>query len=45
MGPVEFVKDKTMGFGADRGCECVGYRAHDPGGTEHPNLTVNRGPR
>ena len=42
MDPVEFVKDQTMGFGADRGCECVGYQAHDPGGNEQPNLTLNR---
>jgi glutathione-independent formaldehyde dehydrogenase len=40
--PVEFVKDQTMGFGADRGCECVGYQAHDPSGTEQANLTLNR---
>ena len=31
-----------MGFGADRGCECVGYQAHDPSGNEQPNLTLNR---
>ena len=30
-----------MGLGADRGCECVGYQAHDPQGTEHPNMTLN----
>jgi len=42
VDPVEFVKDQTMGFGADRGCECVGYQAHDPGGNEQPNLTLNR---
>ena len=42
VDPVEFVKDQTMGFGADRGCECVGYQAHDPSGNEQPNLTLNR---
>ena len=31
-----------MGLGADNGCECVGYQAHDPQGNEHPNLTLNR---
>ncbi|MDP9937537.1 glutathione-independent formaldehyde dehydrogenase [Paenarthrobacter nicotinovorans] len=42
VDPVEFVKDQTMGFGADRGCECVGYQAHDPEGNEHLNQTLNR---
>ena len=40
--PVQFVLDQTMGLGADRGCECVGYQAHDPQGTEDPALTLNR---
>jgi threonine dehydrogenase-like Zn-dependent dehydrogenase len=40
--PVERVKEETNGLGAHRGCECVGYQAHDPQGTEHPNLTLNR---
>ena len=31
----------TNGLGADRGCECVGYQAHDPQGVEHPNMTMN----
>src|SRR5579883_1340147 len=39
--PVEQVKAQTNGKGADRGCECVGYQAHDPQGTEHPNMTLN----
>lgn len=39
--PVQFVLDQTMGLGADRGCECVGYQAHDPQGTEHPEMTMN----
>ena len=33
--------EQTMGLGADNGCECVGYQAHDPTGQEHPNLTLN----
>jgi glutathione-independent formaldehyde dehydrogenase len=40
--PVQFVLDQTIGLGADRGCECVGYQAHDPQGTEDPALTLNR---
>ena len=40
--PVQFVLDETHGVGADRGCECVGYQAHDPQGTEDPALTLNR---
>ncbi|MBY8883446.1 glutathione-independent formaldehyde dehydrogenase [Streptomyces sp. PTM05] len=38
---VEQVLDLTGGEGADRGCECVGWQAHDPSGTEHPNATMN----
>jgi glutathione-independent formaldehyde dehydrogenase len=40
--PVERVLDETMGLGADRGCECVGYQAHDPQGNEHPDDTLNK---
>ncbi|MEW5927512.1 MAG: glutathione-independent formaldehyde dehydrogenase [Gemmatimonadota bacterium] len=40
--PVEQVLDLTDGDGADRGCECVGWQAHDPQGHEHPNVTMNR---
>jgi len=40
--PVQFVLDQTQGLGADRGCECVGYQAHDPQGTEDPAMTLNR---
>ena len=40
--PVEAVLEQTMGLGADRGCECVGYQAHDPNGDEQPNVTLNR---
>ena len=39
--PVDQVVDLTGGQGADRGCECVGYQAHDPQGNEHPNMTLN----
>jgi len=39
--PVEQVLQLTNGRGADKGCECVGYQAHDPQGHEHPNMTMN----
>ncbi len=39
--PVDQVLEQTRGEGADRGCECVGYQAHDPQGHEHPNMTMN----
>jgi threonine dehydrogenase-like Zn-dependent dehydrogenase len=39
--PIDLVMEETQGLGADRGCECVGYQAHDPQGNEHPNLTLN----
>jgi glutathione-independent formaldehyde dehydrogenase len=39
--PVEQVLDMTDGEGADRGCECVGYQAHDPDGVERSNMTMN----
>ena len=39
--PVEQVLDRTNGEGADKGCECVGYQAHEPKGHEHPNMTMN----
>ncbi|AWS47774.1 glutathione-independent formaldehyde dehydrogenase [Streptosporangium sp. 'caverna'] len=39
--PVDQVMELTNGLGADRGCECVGYQAHDPQGHEHPNMTLN----
>jgi len=38
---VDQVLDHTGGQGADAGCECVGYQAHDPQGHEHPNQTLN----
>jgi threonine dehydrogenase-like Zn-dependent dehydrogenase len=39
--PVDQVLAQTGGKGADKGCECVGYQAHDPQGHEHPNMTMN----
>jgi glutathione-independent formaldehyde dehydrogenase len=39
--PVDQVMDLTKGVGADKGCECVGYQAHDVQGREHPNMTMN----
>jgi glutathione-independent formaldehyde dehydrogenase len=39
--PFEQVLEETNGLGAHRGCECVGYQAHEPGGHEQPNLTLN----
>jgi glutathione-independent formaldehyde dehydrogenase len=41
VSPVDRINEITNGAGADRGCECVGYQAHDPQGAEHPNLTLN----
>ncbi len=39
--PVQVIKDATLGLGADNGCECVGYQAHDPQGNEDGSLTLN----
>jgi threonine dehydrogenase-like Zn-dependent dehydrogenase len=36
------VQELTGGEGADKGCECVGYQAHDVRGHEHPNETLNK---
>jgi threonine dehydrogenase-like Zn-dependent dehydrogenase len=41
VSPVDRVMQLTNGRGADKGCECVGYQAHDPQGHEHPNITMN----
>jgi threonine dehydrogenase-like Zn-dependent dehydrogenase len=41
VDPVERVMELTGGRGADCGCECVGYQAHEPMGPEHPNMTMN----
>lgn len=40
--PVERVLELTQGEGADRGCECVGFHAHDPQGHEVSNAVMNR---
>jgi threonine dehydrogenase-like Zn-dependent dehydrogenase len=37
----ERVLELTGGEGADKGCECVGWQAHDREGNEHPEMTVN----
>jgi len=42
VDPVQVVLEQTLGLGADRGCECVGYQAHDPQGDEDQGLTLNR---
>lgn len=39
--PVDHVKELTKGRGADKGCECVGYQAHDPQGNEYSNMTMD----
>jgi glutathione-independent formaldehyde dehydrogenase len=39
--PVEEIMNQTSGLGADRGCECVGYQAHDPQGHEDNSMTLN----
>jgi len=40
--PVDRVMELSQGRGADKGCECVGWQAHDPSGHEHPNDTMNK---
>ncbi len=40
--PVERVMQLTLGEGADRGCECVGFHAHDPQGHEEPYAVMNK---
>src|SRR5687768_2767606 len=42
VDPVEVIKEATLGLGADNGCECVGYQAHEPNGQEDASLTLNR---
>jgi threonine dehydrogenase-like Zn-dependent dehydrogenase len=39
--PVDQVLERTHGEGADKGCECVGYQAHDPEGNENPAMPMN----
>jgi threonine dehydrogenase-like Zn-dependent dehydrogenase len=41
VSPVDQVLEHTGGNGADRGCECVGYQAHDPQGHEDNASTFN----
>ena len=41
VSPVEQILELTGGEGADTGCECVGYHAHDPQGHEHANMNMN----
>lgn len=41
-GPaVEQILEHTGGKGADCGCDCIGYQAHDPAGHEHPAMVLN----
>ncbi len=40
--PVDQVMELTHGEGADRGCECVGFHAHDPQGHEVSNDVMNK---
>lgn len=39
--PLEQINEHTSGHGVDKGCECVGYQAHNQQGEEQPNLTLN----
>ena len=39
--PVEQILDANGGLGVDRGVEAVGFQAHDGGGDEHPELTLD----
>jgi glutathione-independent formaldehyde dehydrogenase len=39
--PVKQILDATGGYGVDRGVEAVGFQAHDAGGDEHPELTLD----
>lgn len=41
VDPVDQVLELTGGEGADKGCECVGWQAHDHGGAENPVMTLN----
>lgn len=38
---MDAILEQTGGEGAGRGCEAVGYQAHDHHGDEVPNLTMN----
>ena len=39
--PAQQIMDATAGLGADCGIEAVGYQAHDPAGTEHPEMVLD----
>jgi glutathione-independent formaldehyde dehydrogenase len=39
--PVDQILEHTRGQGTDKGCECVGWQAHDTEGHEHPASTMN----
>lgn len=39
--PAEQILERTGGLGCDRGVEAVGFQAHDAGGDEHPELTLD----
>jgi len=39
--PVQQILDANGGLGVDRGVEAVGFQAHDGGGEEHPELTLD----
>ncbi|MCW2668083.1 MAG: Alcohol dehydrogenase GroES domain protein, partial [Frankiales bacterium] len=39
--PVDQILEHTGGLGTDRGVEAVGFQAHDHGGQEHPELTLD----
>lgn len=41
ISPVEQIMELTKGEGADTGCECVGYHAHNSSGQEQANMTMN----
>jgi len=41
VSPVDVIMEESKGLGADRGCECVGYQAHDPQGHEDNTMTLN----
>lgn len=41
VSPVDQILELTGGEGADTGCECVGYHAHNPQGHEQANMTMN----
>src|ERR1700744_1639009 len=38
---VEQILEHTKGDGADCGCDCIGYQAHDPQGHEDPSMVLN----